>query len=105
FRSPQLGALYGRPEGLTVPLEVLKERILFIQAIETVRCLEEGVLKSIKDANIGSIFGIGSAPWTGGALQYINQYGVKRFTERAKQLSEVYGSRFEPPALLLEKSE
>src|SRR5690606_24595266 len=93
---PQLDALYGRPEGLTVPLEVLEERILFIQAIETVRCLEEGVLKSIKDANIGSIFGIGFAPWTGGALQYINQYGVKRFTERAKQLSEVYGSRFEP---------
>jgi 3-hydroxyacyl-CoA dehydrogenase/enoyl-CoA hydratase/3-hydroxybutyryl-CoA epimerase len=89
----------------SVELQNLKDRILFIQAIETVRCLEEGVLRTVEDANIGSIFGIGYAPWTGGAIQFINQYGVRAFTERAKELASQYGDRFLPPALLLEKAE
>jgi 3-hydroxyacyl-CoA dehydrogenase/enoyl-CoA hydratase/3-hydroxybutyryl-CoA epimerase len=89
----------------SVNLQDLKDRILFIQAIETVRCLEEGVLRTVEDANIGSIFGIGYAPWTGGAIQFINQYGVRAFTERAKELASQYGDRFLPPALLLEKAE
>ncbi|PPI82821.1 3-hydroxyacyl-CoA dehydrogenase [Marinobacter maroccanus] len=88
-----------------VKLQELKDRILFIQAIETVRCLEEGVLRTVEDANIGSIFGIGYAPWTGGAIQFINQYGVRAFTERASELAKTYGERFSPPKLLQEKSE
>ncbi|WP_071871864.1 3-hydroxyacyl-CoA dehydrogenase NAD-binding domain-containing protein [Atopomonas hussainii] len=87
-----------------ISAEDVRDRILFIQAIETVRCVEEGVLKSVADANIGSIFGIGFAAWTGGALQFINQYGVKDFVARAEYLAEQYGERFQPPALLLEKA-
>lgn len=86
-------------------LQDLKDRILFIQAIETVRCLEEGVLRTIEDANVGSIFGIGYAPWTGGAIQFINQYGVRAFTDRAQELAQQHGERFAPPKLLLEKAE
>jgi len=82
----------------------VRDRLLFIQAIETVRCLEEGVLLSVADANIGSIFGIGFAGWTGGALQFINQYGIQAFIDRARYLAERYGERFEPPALLLDKA-
>ena len=88
-----------------VELQELKDRILFIQAIETVRCLEEGVLRTVEDANIGSIFGIGYAPWTGGAIQFINQYGVRAFVERASELAKTYGERFAPPRLLQEKAE
>jgi len=84
--------------------EDVRDRILFIQAIETVRCLEEGVLRSVADANIGSIFGIGFAAWSGGALQFINQYGVQDFVARAQYLAEQYGERFLPPAMLLEKA-
>lgn len=87
-----------------IPQEDVRDRILFIQAIETVRCVEEGVLLSTADANIGSIFGIGFAAWTGGALQFINQYGLDDFVARARYLAEQYGERFEPPALLLEKA-
>ncbi|MGF2686476.1 3-hydroxyacyl-CoA dehydrogenase NAD-binding domain-containing protein [Marinobacter sp. DUT-3] len=103
---PELENLYvDAGKASTVRLQDLKDRILFIQAIETVRCLEEGVLKTVEDANIGSIFGIGYAPWTGGAIQFINQYGVRAFAERAKELADQYGDRFAPPALLLEKAE
>ena len=82
----------------------VRDRLLFVQALETVRCLEEGVLQSTADANVGSIFGIGFAAWTGGALQFINQYGLPDFIARAQYLAAQYGPRFAPPALLLEKA-
>lgn len=103
---PELNTLFAAPEKTQhTDLQELKDRILFIQAIETVRCLEEGVLRTVEDANIGSIFGIGFAPWTGGAIQFINQYGLRAFAERAKNLAERFGERFSPPPLLLEKAE
>ncbi|EIK51398.1 short chain enoyl-CoA hydratase / 3-hydroxyacyl-CoA dehydrogenase [Stutzerimonas stutzeri TS44] len=100
---PGLKAHFEKPE-VQIPQVDVRDRMLFIQAIETVRCLEEGVLSSVADANIGSIFGIGFAAWSGGALQFINQYGVKDFVDRARYLAEQYGERFLPPALLLEKA-
>tara|TARA_R110001592_G_scaffold65634_5_gene201295 strand:+ start:56305 stop:58455 length:2151 start_codon:yes stop_codon:yes gene_type:complete len=99
---PDLGGHFGQT-GVSIPVEDVRDRLLFAQAIETVRCLEEKVLLSTADANIGSIFGIGFAAWTGGALQYINQYGVSAFVARARYLAEQYGERFTPPALLLQK--
>ncbi len=91
----------------SISLTDLEERMLFIEAIETVKCLDEGVLETVADANIGSIMGIGYPPWTGGALQYINQYdgGTAGFVERARQLAGQYGERFTPPASLVEKAE
>ena len=59
---------------------------------------------STADANVGSIFGIGFAAWSGGALQFINQCGLNDFIARARYLAEQYGERFSPPALLLEKA-
>ncbi|WP_458089131.1 3-hydroxyacyl-CoA dehydrogenase NAD-binding domain-containing protein [Streptomyces malaysiensis] len=96
-----------RGEGTRIPMEDMKERMLFCEAIDTVRLLEEGVLTSVADANIGSILGIGFPGWTGGVLQYINGYegGVAGFVARARQLETAYGERFAPPALLLEKAE
>ncbi len=82
---PELKARFEKADA-QISQEDVRDRILFIQAIETVRCVEEGVLKSVADANIGSIFGIGFAAWTGGALQFINQYGVQDFVARAEYL-------------------
>jgi 3-hydroxyacyl-CoA dehydrogenase/enoyl-CoA hydratase/3-hydroxybutyryl-CoA epimerase len=76
------------------------DRMLFIQCIETVRCLDEGVLRNIPDANIGSIFGWGFAPFKGGTLQFITDYGVKEFVARGKELHQKYGERFAVPASL-----
>ncbi|MFJ9682306.1 3-hydroxyacyl-CoA dehydrogenase NAD-binding domain-containing protein [Streptomyces sp. NPDC101194] len=90
-----------------VPFVDMKERMLFSEALDSVRCLEENVLVSVADANIGSIMGIGFPPWTGGVLQYINGYkgGLPGFVARARELAEKYGDRFLPPALLVEKAE
>ncbi|MFZ5723920.1 MAG: 3-hydroxyacyl-CoA dehydrogenase NAD-binding domain-containing protein [Pseudomonadota bacterium] len=91
---------------VTLPMKDMQERMLFIEAIETVRCWEEGVIRSVPDANIGSIFGIGFPAWTGGVLQYINGYegGLKGFVARANELAKKYGERFTPPKLLADKA-
>lgn len=91
----------------TPPFADLQERMLFAEAIETIKCLDEGVLTSVPDANIGSIFGIGFPAWTGGVLQYVNQYegGLGGFAERAKELAATYGDRFTPPASLVERAQ
>lgn len=85
----------------------MKERMLFSEALETVRCLDENVLTTVADANIGSIMGIGFPPWTGGVLQYINGYegGLPGFVARTRELATTYGERFAPPASLIEKAE
>ncbi|WP_329415411.1 3-hydroxyacyl-CoA dehydrogenase NAD-binding domain-containing protein [Streptomyces sp. NBC_00704] len=90
-----------------IPFEDMQERMLFSEALDTVRLLEEGVLTSVADANIGSLFGIGFPGWTGGVLQYVNGYegGLPGFVARARELAERYGDRFTPPALLVAKAE
>jgi len=90
-----------------VPFRDLQERMLFAEAIETVRCFAEGVLTSVPDANIGSIFGIGFPAWTGGVIQYINSYegGLKGFADRARELEQRYGPQFNPPQLLVDKAD
>lgn len=100
---PELKSRFERPDQ-RISAQDVRDRLLFIQAIETVRCVEEGVLMSTADANVGSIFGIGFAAWSGGALQFINQYGLNDFIARARYLAEQYGERFSPPALLLQKA-
>ena len=82
--------------------------MLFIESIETVKCLDEGVIESVADANIGSIMGIGFPGWTGGVLQYINGIstgGVRRVRRPRPRAGRRYGDRFEPPASLVEKAE
>jgi 3-hydroxyacyl-CoA dehydrogenase/enoyl-CoA hydratase/3-hydroxybutyryl-CoA epimerase len=81
--------------------------MLFIESLETIKCLDEGVIESVADANVGSIMGIGFPGWSGGVLQYINGYegSLRGFVARARELAERYGERFEPPASLVEKAD
>ncbi|MER7931179.1 MULTISPECIES: 3-hydroxyacyl-CoA dehydrogenase NAD-binding domain-containing protein [unclassified Streptomyces] len=109
---PGLREHFTKP-GHEIPFRDMQERMLFAEALDTVRLLEEGVLTSVADANIGSLFGIGFPGWTGGVLQYVNGYdayggadaGLPGFVARARELAETYGDRFTPPALLVEKAD
>jgi 3-hydroxyacyl-CoA dehydrogenase/enoyl-CoA hydratase/3-hydroxybutyryl-CoA epimerase len=94
------GLLENFPNTLDLFERDMIDRMLFIQSLETVRCFDENVLLTVPDANIGSIFGWGFAPFKGGTLQYINDYGVKAFVARAKELEAKYGERFAVPASL-----
>ena len=107
---PGLREHFGNPDtevpDTGVPFKDMQERMLFAEALDSVRCLEENVLMTVADANIGSLMGIGFPAWTGGVLQYINGYegGLPGFVARAQELAERYGDRFLPPALLTEKA-
>lgn len=81
-------------EDLEVPLQDTMDRLLYRQAVETLRCLEEGVLNTEVEGNVGSIFAIGFPPHTGGALQYIEGIGLDAFQARANELATKYGDRF-----------
>lgn len=89
-----------------VDLHELSERMLVIEALETVKCFDEGVLTSVPDANIGSIFGIGFPAWTGGVMQYIEGFdgGVAGFVARADELKAKYGERFDVPESLRKRA-
>jgi 3-hydroxyacyl-CoA dehydrogenase / enoyl-CoA hydratase / 3-hydroxybutyryl-CoA epimerase len=82
--------------------DVLKERILLIQALETARCFEENVLTDVREADVGAILGFGFAPFTGGPLSYIDTMGSRAFLDRCRALEAKYGERYAPPALLVE---
>ncbi|MFC5719354.1 3-hydroxyacyl-CoA dehydrogenase NAD-binding domain-containing protein [Streptomyces gamaensis] len=103
---PGLAEHFGCPDAPAVPLRDLRERMLFAEALDTVRCLDENVLTSVADANIGSILGIGFPGWAGGALQYINGYegGLAGFVARAHELRAAYGERFTPPESLVARA-
>ncbi|MEU8679420.1 3-hydroxyacyl-CoA dehydrogenase NAD-binding domain-containing protein [Streptomyces sp. NPDC048560] len=103
---PGLREHFTDPAKQPADLPEMVERMLFVEALDSVRCLEEGVLVSVADANIGSLLGIGFPPWTGGVLQYINGYegGLTGFVARARELADKHGERFAPPELLLRKA-
>ena len=97
-----LQALFAADGYVDMPFEDVKDRLLFPQVLEAIRIMEEGVLTSVGDGNIGSIMGIGFPPHTGGVYQCVNAYGVQAFAERARELAAKYGEVFEPPQLLLD---
>jgi 3-hydroxyacyl-CoA dehydrogenase/enoyl-CoA hydratase/3-hydroxybutyryl-CoA epimerase len=83
-----------------LPQQELIDRMMFAQANESAKCFEEGVVETVADTNIGSIFGWGFAPFHGGTLQFINAYGVDKFVKRSKELAKKYGERFKPARIL-----
>lgn len=93
FLWPRLKELFEKPNA-TWDMQELKDRLLYRQSVETARCLAEGVLTSVHDANVGSIFGIGFPGWTGGAMQFIYGTGIDAFLHRAEVLAAKFGPGF-----------
>jgi len=113
YEYPKDGKKYLLPElkeifplkGEKLSQEEMIDRMWFAQANEAARAFEEGVVTSVADANLGSIFGWGFSPFKGGVLQFINDYGVKEFVERSRELASKYGDRFAPTDLLVKMAE
>jgi 3-hydroxyacyl-CoA dehydrogenase/enoyl-CoA hydratase/3-hydroxybutyryl-CoA epimerase len=96
---PDLGKHF--PRAAEQPdVEEVKRRLMSIQGLETVRCVEEKVLTDPRDADLGSIFGWGFPPFTGGTLSYIDGRGAESFVRDCDTLAQKYGERFAPPPLL-----
>ena len=104
FLWPELFKLYDQIEDQP-DVEILKQRLLYIQALETAKCYEENVLTDVRDADIGAILGWGMAPWTGGPLSFIDMVGIKEFVAEADKLAQKYGDRFTPCKMLRDMAE
>jgi 3-hydroxyacyl-CoA dehydrogenase/enoyl-CoA hydratase/3-hydroxybutyryl-CoA epimerase len=89
----------------TLDVNELKQRFLVVQALEAARTVEEGVVTDPREADVGSILGFGFAPFTGGALSYIDGMGARQFAELARKLEGKHGPRFAPNTLLLDMAE
>jgi len=86
----------------TIDVAVLKARLIAVQALETARCIEEGVVTDMREADVGSILGFGFAPFTGGTISYIDGMGSKAFVALCNKLAKDHGDRFNPCKLLLD---
>ena len=81
----------------------IMERLLFAQVIEAIWCMQEKVVTSVSEANLGSVYGWGFPAFTGGVLQYVNSYGIDKFIQRCTGFKKKYGPRFTVPSFLKKK--
>jgi len=88
-----------------VSVKDLKDRFLYTVALEAARCMEEGIVTDPREADVGSILGFGFAPYSGGAISFIDGLGLKAFVARARELKAKYGPQFEPGEKLVEMAE
>ena len=106
---PGLAGRYG--ERVEVPLADIEDRLTFAMSLETAKVFDEGILRSVADANVGSLLGIGFPPLLGGALQHIDGYesatgrtGAAAFVARADELAGRYGAHLAPSDALRERA-
>ena len=102
---PGLKDLYPQQDADSIDVDELKKRFLTVIALEAARVMAEGIVTDPREADVGSILAFGFAPYTGGALSYIDFMGVKAFVDQAKALQKKYGADFKPPKLLVEMAE
>jgi 3-hydroxyacyl-CoA dehydrogenase/enoyl-CoA hydratase/3-hydroxybutyryl-CoA epimerase len=104
FLWPGIAGVYP-PAAKQPDVDEVKKRLLYVQAVETARCLEEGVVTEPADADIGSLLGWGYPPWTGGTLSFIETVGLKAFVAECDRLAAAYGPRFRVPDSLRARAE
>ncbi|BAV49944.1 3-hydroxyacyl-CoA dehydrogenase [Mesorhizobium sp. 113-1-2] len=102
---PGLKDLYPQLAPEKVDYEELQQRLLVTIALEAARVMEEGIVTDPREADVGSILAFGFAPYTGGALSYIDGIGAKEFVKIAKGLQKKYGAEFKAPKLLIDMAE
>jgi 3-hydroxyacyl-CoA dehydrogenase/enoyl-CoA hydratase/3-hydroxybutyryl-CoA epimerase len=102
--SPMVAARYPMAETQPDVTEV-QHRLLFVQALEAVRALEDGVLMDIREGDVGAILGWGFAPWSGGPLSWLDMIGTPYAAERCDALAAQHGPRFSCPDLLREMAD
>ncbi|TQV86484.1 fatty acid oxidation complex subunit alpha FadJ [Aliikangiella coralliicola] len=95
----------GIQPGNTMDDSTIVQRCLLMMVNEAVRCLEDGIIRNVRDGDIGAIFGIGFPPFLGGPFRYIDSIGAQEIVKQMEMLEKIHGERFKPAQLLVEKAE
>ncbi len=86
------------------PLTDVKNRLLYVEALESARCVEEQVVPAAADADLGSVLALGYPKWTGGTLSFIETVGPAQFFSECDRLADLYGERFRPSPWLRDRA-
>ncbi len=100
---PGLAGLYP-PAAVQPAVGEVRNRLLYIQALESARCVEEGVITAAAGADLGAVLGLGFPSWTGGTLSFIDLVGLQPFVDECRRLAAHHGERFEPSPWLAERA-
>lgn len=97
---PELANLYPQQDADNIAIKDVMDRYLYTIALEAARCVEEGVVTDVREADVGAILGFGFAPYSGGPITFIDQTGLVEFKARAEELAAQYGDHFSPPQII-----
>jgi 3-hydroxyacyl-CoA dehydrogenase / enoyl-CoA hydratase / 3-hydroxybutyryl-CoA epimerase len=103
--NPEVRRLLGEPPQRAFPATELQDRLVLLFVTEAVRCLEEGVLRSAVDGDLGAVLGLGFPPFRGGPFRYADSLGLPTLVDRLRALAERHGARYAPPSLLVTRAE
>ena len=87
---------------LAIDAREVQERLLSAFLNESVRCLQEGILRSPRDGDVGAIYGLGFPPFLGGPFRYLDRLGARFALERVEKLRARHGERFRPAPMLVD---
>jgi 3-hydroxyacyl-CoA dehydrogenase/enoyl-CoA hydratase/3-hydroxybutyryl-CoA epimerase len=93
-------AVLEAPQRITMPRNEIQDRVALQMINEAALCLEEGILRSARDGDIGAIFGLGFPPFLGGPFSYVDRVGADAIVEKMERLAEIHGDRYQPAQIL-----
>jgi 3-hydroxyacyl-CoA dehydrogenase/enoyl-CoA hydratase/3-hydroxybutyryl-CoA epimerase len=102
--NPTIYRLAGAPAHRTFGEQAIQDRLALLFVNEAIRCLDEGVLQSAADGDLGAILGLGFPPFRGGPFHYADSVGLPTLADKLASLAKTHGSRYEPAALLVERA-
>jgi len=100
--NPKIYEFFGGPARKTFDPAVIQNRLAFVMTNEAARCLEEGILASPHDGDLGAVLGLGFPPFLGGPFRNMDAIGIGNVVAKLKNLEETYGSRFTPAQILMD---
>ncbi|MGI8620041.1 MAG: 3-hydroxyacyl-CoA dehydrogenase family protein, partial [Gemmatimonadaceae bacterium] len=103
--DPEVYAVAGATaERAEIPAAEIQQRCVFPMLNEAVRCLEDGIIRSERDGDVGAVFGIGFPPFRGGPFRYIDSMGAATLVSQLEDLNSRFPGRFEPAEQLLKRA-
>ena len=99
------GARASAGQHVRIPDEEMVRRCVLAMVNEAARCLQEGILRNVRDGDVGAVFGVGFPPFRGGPFRYVDTVSVATIVRQLQELNARHPPRFEPAELLLEMAQ